>query len=106
MFSVRMTGAQGILLFYNFLPDKKLRIKPNVNKDSCVKIEKLSPDIVEAAKKIVLQQQKDQIVPQEASEMRTSMLEQRMEEMSQENKLLLGKVDKLEQKIDELLLRI
>ena len=101
-----MTGAQGILLFYNFLPDKKLRIKPNVNKDSCVKIEKLSPDIVEAAKKIVLQQQKDQIVPREASEMRTSMLEQRMEEMSQENKLLLGKVDKLEQKIDELLLRI
>ena len=61
---------------------------------------------VQVAVNFDVQQQKDQIVPREASEMRTSMLEHRMEEMSQENKLLLGKVDKLEQKIDELLLRI
>ena len=95
-----MTGAQGILLFYNFLPDRKLRIKPNVNKDNCVKIEELSPDIVEAAKKIVLQQRNHRSGGTETSE-----LEQRIEKINLDNKLLLSKVDTLEQKLDLLLRR-
>ena len=70
---------------------------------SCVKIENLSPDILEAAKKIVLQRQKDGIVRTDKSG--SSELEESIEEMRRENKDLLSKVDKLEQKIDLLLSR-
>ena len=31
----RVTGATGILLFYNYLPDKRLKFKPNLNKNDC-----------------------------------------------------------------------
>lgn len=74
-----------------------------MSQGSCVKIENLSPDILEAAKKIVLQRQKDGIVTTERSG--SSELEESIEEMRRENKDLLSKVDKLEQKIDLLLSR-
>lgn len=42
----RITGATGILLFYTFLPDKKLVFKPNSYKDACLQVvEQFSFDV-------------------------------------------------------------
>ena len=53
-FNCRLTGAQDILLFYNFLPDKCLRTKPNLHRNSCLRIENLNSEIIDASKKIIL----------------------------------------------------
>merc|ERR1719378_216294 len=54
----RLTGAQDILLFYNFLPDKCLRTKPNLHRNSCLRIENLNSEIIDASKKIILKKNK------------------------------------------------
>ncbi|QQP57720.1 Transient receptor potential cation channel protein painlesslike, partial [Caligus rogercresseyi] len=55
----KVTGATGILLFYSFLPDKKLKIRPNEKRDGCpcFKIHDLDRGIISSAKKIVLNRQ-------------------------------------------------
>ena len=34
----RVTGATGILLFYNYLPEKRLTFKPNAYKYDCLRV--------------------------------------------------------------------
>ena len=49
-----MTGAQGILLFYNYLTDKKLAIKPNTTSYTCLgRVERVSVYLVKYAKKTI-----------------------------------------------------
>ena len=93
----RLTGAQGILLFYNFLPDKHLTLKPNLNKNSCLKIENLSSDILDAAKKIIVNKQKSKGDAHE----NTEELEAKIDQLSSDNKHLRQKMSGLEQKLDE-----
>ena len=93
----RLTGARGILLFYNFLPDKHLTLKPNLNKNSCLKIENLSSDILDAAKKIIVNKQKSK---GDANE-NTEELEAKIDQLSSDNKQLRQKMSGLEQKLDE-----
>ena len=52
----KITGATGILLFYNFLPEKKLTVKPNQDKHdfNCLKVKIMDESIIKAAKKIVM----------------------------------------------------
>ena len=52
----KLTGATKLLLFYNFLPDKKLTFKPNSKRRdcSCLHVEMMDEDIISAAKSIEL----------------------------------------------------
>merc|ERR1711971_694298 len=92
----RLTGAQGILLFYNYLPDKCLTVKPNENSNSCVKIESLTSDTLEAARRIIIRKEKS---GQESSV--TSLEVDHKLGLTSANELLRQKVTRLEQKIDE-----
>eukprot|EP00095_Tigriopus_kingsejongensis_P004014 snap_masked-scaffold5_size1054832-processed-gene-0.1 protein:Tk04014 transcript:snap_masked-scaffold5_size1054832-processed-gene-0.1-mRNA-1 annotation:"transient receptor potential cation channel protein painless" len=53
----KITGATGILLFYTFLPTKKLTLQPNVRKSrcDCLRVELMDDDIIARTKEIVLQ---------------------------------------------------
>ena len=94
---VRLTGAQGILLFYNYLPDKCLTVKPNQNSNSCVKIESLASDILDAARKIVIRKEKGG----DGSSAGSSEVEKKLSSLTSANEQLRQKVTRLEQKIDE-----
>lgn len=97
LFSGRLTGAQGILLFYNYLPDKCLTVKPNENTNNCVKIESLTSDILDAARRIIIRKEKRGY---EASE--TSLeVDHKLAGLTSANEQLRHKVTRLEQKIDE-----
>ena len=99
LLSLRMTGAKHILLFYNFLPNKKLTIKPNKGNKSCVQPETLSQDIIQATKRLVLRHQRTETA-QSGVTLSSSQLSERVEQLSQDNRVLLGKVDSLQQSID------
>ena len=96
-FSLRMTGAKHILLFYNFLPDKKLTIKPNKGNKSCVQPETLSQDIIQSTKTLVLRHRRSETAE---SQEKTSQLSERVEQLSQDNQLLLSKVNLLQQTME------
>ena len=100
-----MTGAQGILLFYNFLPDKHLTIKPNSKTYNCLKVEKVGDEIIDAAKSIILRKQKEDGTgdPLHQMEERNKEMEQKFEEAAVSNKILVKKVSDLERKIDLLI---
>ena len=72
-------------------------IKPNKEQGSCVKIETLSQDIIRATKTLVLRQQRKE---EAGPGPETSQLSARVEQLSQDNRLLLGKVNSLQQSID------
>ena len=95
--SDRLTGAQGILLFYNYLPDKCLTVKPNENSNSCVKIESLTSDILEAARRIIIRKEKSG----HESSVTSLEVDHKLAELTSANELLRQKVTRLEQKIDE-----
>ena len=38
-----VTRATKILLFYNYLPDKRLKFKPNLNKNECFELKQTCP---------------------------------------------------------------
>ena len=92
-----MTGAQGILLFYNYLPDKCLTVRPNENSNSCVKIESLTSDILEAARRIIIQKEKTG----HESSVTSLEVDHKLAGLTSANELLRQKVTRLEQKIDE-----
>eukprot|EP00095_Tigriopus_kingsejongensis_P003021 maker-scaffold170_size291898-snap-gene-1.41 protein:Tk03021 transcript:maker-scaffold170_size291898-snap-gene-1.41-mRNA-1 annotation:"transient receptor potential cation channel protein painless" len=52
----KMTGATGILLFYKFLPTKRLTLTPNGRKSdcNCLEVELMDESIIASAKNIVL----------------------------------------------------
>merc|ERR1712211_61812 len=54
----RFTGAQDILLFYNYLPEKQLVLKPNSKSEDCLKVVRIGEDIVRAAKSIIVDKEK------------------------------------------------
>ena len=95
-----MTGAQRILLFYNFLPDKKLILKPNKKHGSCLQLETLSPDIIQDTKTLVLHHQRTETSQESGLETSNSQLSARVEQLSEDNRLLLSKVNSLQQSID------
>merc|ERR1719430_531407 len=102
----RVTGAQGILLFYNFLPDKHLTIKPNSKTYSCLKVEKVGDEIVDAAKSIILRKQKEDVTTNQDVEERNKEIDQKFEAAAASNKILVDKISELERKIDLLLKKI
>jgi len=99
----RVTGAQGILLFYNFLPDKHLTIKPNSKTYTCMKVEKVGDEIIDAAKSIILRKQKKDVGVDQETEERNQEIDQKFEAAAASNKILVQKVSDLERKIDLLL---
>ena len=100
--SFRLTGATGILLFYNHLPDKQLVVRPNEHTDHCGfggdgMI--MDGEIVEAAKAVVLKKQRGE---DEVDEGR----EKTIQEMAANQKKIVMKMEMLEKKLDAILSRI
>jgi len=109
----KVTGAQGILLFYNFLPDKQLVHKPNSRDQDCLKLMRVGQDIVDAAKTIVLNKEKEAKrkmtggVEEELARLsnKNRDMEKQLEETVKTNRDLVDKLSSLEHKIDLLLHR-
>lgn len=93
-----MLGAKGFLLFYTYLPNKQVTLKPNVNRKCCILAgDEMGRDIILAAKEVLSKQRKveeEDFV--EMSSLRKELLElrERMEKM-----------DDISRKIDMLLMR-
>jgi len=98
------TGATGILLFYNFLPDKKLVVKPNQDRDDCcgfLQLNCMDESIVSSAKAILSRQLKEERVSNQDSSSDDNNRLQTLESLvsaQDEN------IRRLEQKIDRLLI--
>ena len=72
-------------------------MRPNENSNSCVKIESLTSDILEAARRIIICKEK---IGHESSV--TSLeVDHKLADLTSANELLRQKVTRLEQKIDE-----
>merc|ERR1719266_2295850 len=111
----RLTGAQDILLFYNYLPEKKLVLKPNSKNEDCLKVVRIGEDIVKAAKTIVLDREKTlkhgkegRGIEEKLAQLneRSKAVERQLKESRKENKNLSEKITSLEQKIDLLIYRM
>merc|ERR1712203_548544 len=111
----RLTGAQDILLFYNYLPEKQLVIKPNSKSEDCLKVVRIGEDIVRAAKSIIVDKEKATKHGKERHGMedelaqlseRSRAVERQLEESRRENRGLSDKITSLEQKIDLLIYRM
>jgi len=79
----RMTGAKDILLFYNVLPDKQLKVKPNRKFDTCGGSDALPREIIDSARKIVVEKEK-----------------------KKERTELEDRMDTIEQKLDQILAKM
>ena len=74
-------------------------IKPNRKQTSCVQIETLSQDIIQATKDLVLRHQRTEAV---GSGENNSELSLRVEQLSKDNKLLISQVESLQKAIESL----
>merc|ERR1719309_1634243 len=78
-------GAKGFLLFYTYLPNKQVTLKPNVNRKCCILAgDEMGRDIILAAKEVLSKQKKfeeEDFV--EMSSLRKELIElrERMEKM-------------------------
>merc|ERR1711892_474891 len=56
-------GATEILLFYKFLPNKSVTIRPNERENdcSCIRVDEIGRTIISAAKEIIIKQQTKQV---------------------------------------------
>ena len=73
-------------------------MKPNENTNNCVKIESLTSDILDAARKIIIRKEKSQGL---GSSVTSLEVDHKLESLTSANELLRQKVTRLEQKIDE-----
>ena len=104
LFYPRIIGAKRrILLFKDFLPEQKLVIKPNQKQKSYFKTEILSPEIIQEIKKWVVRRHHDHGAKKAESEQNFYQLSQRVEELSEDNKRLLSKVDSLRETLETFL---
>ncbi len=84
----RITGATGILLFYNYLPDKRLTFKPNRPEDRCLGVRIMDEATVAAAKNIVLKKRAE---------------EEREEEEASKARAFDQRLVKVEEKLEQIL---
>ena len=73
-------------------------MKPNQNRNNCVKIESLTTDILDAARKIIIDYQQKNTDDKVAE---FTYLEDKVVELTSSNQKLHEKVECLEMKIDE-----
>ena len=72
-------------------------MRPNENSNSCVKIESLTSDILEAARRIIIRKEKSE----HESSVTSLEVDDKLTDLTSANELLRQKVTRLEQKIDE-----
>ncbi|XP_040572206.1 transient receptor potential cation channel subfamily A member 1 homolog [Lepeophtheirus salmonis] len=99
----RVTGATGILLFYSFLPDKKLTIKPNekLNGCPCFKIHSMDRSIISSAKKIVLSKKfKEQTVELSELSSKVNSIMDLLLKSEERQKLMMDKLNNIENPVD------
>ncbi|CAB4067884.1 TRPA1 [Lepeophtheirus salmonis] len=99
----KVTGATGILLFYSFLPDKKLTIKPNekLNGCPCFKIHSMDRSIISSAKKIVLSKKfKEQTVELSELSSKVNSIMDLLLKSEERQKLMMDKLNNIENPVD------
>lgn len=98
--SHKITGATGILLFYSWLPDKLLRIKPNKNNNlcSCFAIETMGKEVIDSAKAVVVKKAQSLVTENEA----TNVLN-RMKKLEDNQEAIQGQIEEISSKIDLIL---
>ena len=85
----KITGATGILLFYSFMKEARMSIKPNDRSQQCqqcIRVHEMDPTIIASAKKIISEQNK---------ESKIDTLEAKLETMQELLKLMNQKLDQL-----------
>ena len=98
--SHKITGATGILLFYTWLPDKLLRIKPNKNNNlcSCFAIETMGREVIDSAKAVVVKKAQKSIRQDEGAD-----VVERMKKLEDHQETIQGQIEEISNKIDLLL---
>ena len=111
----RITGAHSILLFYNYLHDRRLVIKPNARNQDCVRVVKVGQQIVDAAKTIVLAREKAAKWGREGRGLEGEVarlgvvnmeVARRLEEAREESRGMVDKMARLEMKMDLLIQKL
>merc|ERR1712130_1081893 len=91
-------GAKGFLLFYTYLPSKKVTLKPNQNDKCCaLASDNMGKEIVRSAKDIIARQRKQE----KDEQVENTALRRELNEMKEK----LSKVEDMAKKIDLLLMR-
>jgi len=100
--SHKITGATGILLFYSWLPDKKLKLTPNKNSQlcPCLATETMGQEIIDSAKAIVVKKNQDAI-SQDNSE-----IAERIRNMEQNQELIQNQIAEIGSKMEMILLAL
>ena len=90
-------GATEILLFYKFLPNKSVTIRPNErgNDCSCLRVDELGRSIVAAAKEIVIKQQRAELSDEESVADKVNALQAQVDRLESNIDLILKKLDKI-----------
>ena len=94
----RRLGARRFLLFYTFLPDKQIRLRPNLPASCCLLAgDEMGKEILVSAKQILSEQSREQ----QGNSNEVVQLRREMEKI----KLELACLGDISQKIDQLLKR-
>jgi len=100
-------SSTGILLFYNYLPDKSVTIKPNKNGQdcSCLSYDEMGRDIIASAKDIVMKRE------QEAADISTRVekimnLDDQLMDRIGKIELQLAALSKMDMKMDQILVKL
>jgi len=90
-------GATEILLFYKFLPNKSVTIRPNERENdcSCLRVDEIGRSIVAAAKEIVIKQQRAEVSDEECVADKVNALQAQVDRLESNIDLILKKLDKI-----------
>merc|ERR1711892_1084783 len=90
-------GSTGILLFYKFLPNKSVTIRPNERENdcSCLRVDEIVRSFVAAAKEIVIKQQRAEVSDEECVADKVNALQAQVDRLESNIDLILKKLDKI-----------
>lgn len=96
----RLTGATGILLFYNYLPNKQLVLKPNKPRENCLEQEALPRDILDSARLIILEREEKDRRRRNKGELAEEVEEGDVAKMASFEEHMVARMARLEEKLD------
>eukprot|EP00092_Neocalanus_flemingeri_P011811 GFUD01012735.1.p1 GENE.GFUD01012735.1~~GFUD01012735.1.p1 ORF type:complete len:1017 (-),score=227.49 GFUD01012735.1:262-3312(-) len=90
-------GATEILLFYKFLPNKSVTIRPNQrgNDCMCLRVDEIGRSIVASAKEIVIKQQRVELNSDETVADKVDALQAQVNKLENMIEVLLNKLNKI-----------
>ena len=89
-------GATEILLFYRFIPDKRVTIWPNRDSEQfcCLRVDEVGRSIVTAAKEIVVKQQREKMEDENNVVGKVEQLQVQVASLEQLVRQLVKKIEK------------